>query len=315
MQNKINRVVLIGTGAVGCSYAYYMISQGLTEEMILIDINEEKAEGEVMDLNHGMAFAGSPMKIKKGTYQDCGDADLIVIAAGLPQEPGETRLDLIDKNAKIMKSIIHEIIISGFDGIILMATNPVDILTYVAWKESGLPKEHVIGSGTTLDTARFRFLLGEYFKVDPRNIHAAIIGEHGDSEFPVWSQASIGIETLDNVLKRRNHADDLERLHEIFADVRNAAYEIISRKGATYYGIGMCLARITKAILKNENSILTVSCLIEGQYGQNDVYISVPAVVNRDGVKEILEIELDNTEKDSFRKSAEILKDMIQKIY
>ncbi|MCJ8013560.1 L-lactate dehydrogenase [Paenibacillus sp. KQZ6P-2] len=315
MKNKINRVALIGTGAVGCSYAYSMINQGVAEEMILIDINEKRAEGEAMDMQHGMAFATSPTRVTSGSYEDCGNVDVVVITAGVPQKPGETRLELIDKNAKVMKGIVSEIMKSGFNGIFLVATNPVDILTYVVWKESGLPKERVIGSGTTLDTARFRYMLGEYFGLDPRNIHAAIIGEHGDSEFPVWSQASIGIERLCKVLERRNNPEDKEQLDKIFENVRDAAYHIIDRKGATYYGIGMCLTRITKAIFHDENSILTVSCLMEGHYGESDLYISTPAIVNRGGVREVIEIELDSKERDALENSAKVMRDMISKVY
>ena len=255
------------------------------------------------------------MTIRTGTYDDCGKADLVVVAAGLPQKPGETRLDLIGKNAEVMKEVVRRCMQGGFDGIFLVATNPVDVLTYVVRKESGLPEERVIGSGTTLDTARFRFLLGKYFEVDPRNVHAAIIGEHGDSEMPVWSQASIGIENLKTVLKRRNNPRDRKQLDRIFEDVRNAAYSIIHQKGATYYGIGMCLTRITKAILNNENSILTVSCLLDGQYGQSDLYISTPAVVNGSGIREIIEIDMDEAEKKNFGRSAEVLKSMISSVY
>ncbi|WP_211746594.1 L-lactate dehydrogenase [Paenibacillus sp. Marseille-Q4541] len=315
MGNKINRVVLVGTGAVGCSYAYSMINQGIAEELILIDVNASKAEGEAMDLNHGMPFAPAPTKVRSGTYQDCGQADLVVITAGLPQKPGETRLDLVDKNAKIFKSIVRDIMDSGFDGIFLIASNPVDILTYVTWKESGLPKERVIGSGTTLDTARLRYMVGDYLEVDTRNIHAAIIGEHGDTEFAVWSQASVGIETLAKVLDRRNNPEDKAKLDEIFVNVRDAAYHIIERKGATYYAIGMALTRITKAILSNENSILTVSSLLEGQYGHEDLYIGVPAVVNRGGIREVIEIDLNEEEKAKFDHSAKVLKELITKVY
>lgn len=313
--NKINRVVLVGTGAVGCSYAYAMINQGIAEELVLVDVNAAKAEGEAMDLNHGVPFAPSPTKVWSGSYKECKNADLVVITAGLPQKPGETRLDLVDKNANIFKTIVREIMDSGFDGIFLIASNPVDILTYVTWKESGLPKERVLGSGTTLDTARLRYMVGEYLEVDTRNVHAAIIGEHGDTEFAVWSQASIGIETLDKVIERRNNPEDRAKLDEIFVNVRDAAYHVIERKGATYYAIGMALARVTKAILGNENSILTVSSLLEGQYGHEDLYIGVPAVVNRGGVREVIEIDLNEEEKAKFDHSAKVLKEFINKIY
>lgn len=305
---KVNRVVLIGTGAVGCSYAYSMINQGVVEELVLIDVNEAKAEGEAMDLNHGIPFAPSPMKVWKGSYQDCKTADLVVITAGLAQKPGETRLDLVGKNTKIFKQIVKSIMDSGFDGIFLVATNPVDILTYVTWKESGLPKERVIGSGTVLDSARLRFELSSQLAVDPRNVHAVIIGEHGDTELPVWSHATIGVDHLDAFLANKS-ALNKESLDSIFTNVRDAAYHIIERKGATFYGIGMSLVRITKAILNNENSILPVSSYLDGQYGQKDVYMGVPAVINRDGIREVVEIQLNELEQEQFNHSAAVLKE------
>ncbi|MGG3308860.1 MULTISPECIES: L-lactate dehydrogenase [Paenibacillus] len=312
MKNKISRVVLVGTGAVGCSYAYALINQGVVEELTLIDINEKRAEGEAMDLQHGMAFASTTTRVTSGTYAACEKADLVVITAGAPQkDKNETRLELVGKNAEIIRSITRDIMASGFNGIILVASNPVDIMTYVAWKESGLSKERVIGSGTTLDSARFRFMLGEYLGVDPRNVHAAIIGEHGDSEVPVWSQAAIGIEGLEKVLARRNNSGDKAALLSIFENTRDAAYHIIDRKGATYYGIGMCLVRITKAIFADENSILPVSCLMEGQYGQSDLYLSTPAVVNRTGIKEVIEIDLNETERQMLEKSAAVMRETI----
>lgn len=312
-KEKVNRIVLVGTGAVGCSYAYSLINQGVAEELVLIDVNEAKAEGDAMDLNHGMPFAPSPIRVWSGSYQDCATADLVVITAGLAQKPGETRLELVEKNTKIFKQIVKSIMESGFNGIFLVATNPVDILTYVTWKESGLPKERVIGSGTVLDSARLRSALGKYFNVDTRNVHAAIIGEHGDTELPIWSHAMIGIEHLNAVLKRKG---DLKKecLDEIFVNVRDAAYQIIERKGATYYGIGMSLVRITKAILNNENSILTVSAYLNGEYGQSDVYIGVPAVINRSGIREVVEIELNEKETEQFNHSVSVLKETMQPV-
>lgn len=307
MKNRVNRVVLVGTGFVGSSYAFAMINQGVAEELVLVDLNKEKSEGDAMDLNHGMAFAPSQTKIWFGSYADCKDADLVVLCAGANQKPGETRLDLVEKNTKIFKSIVEEIMASGFDGIFLVATNPVDILTYAVWKFSGLPKERVIGSGTILDTARFRFLLGDYFKVDTRNVHAYIIGEHGDTELPVWSHADIGGKPIAKMMKdqERYKHDDLE---QIFTNVRDAAYHIIQRKGATYYGIAMGLVRLTKAILHDENSILTVSAQLNGEYGHHDIYIGVPAIVNRSGIREIVELSLDDEEQKKFDHSVEVLK-------
>lgn len=305
----MRKVVLIGTGAVGTAYAYSLVNQGHITELVLIDVNAEKAKGEAMDLIHGMAFAPTNIKVSAGTYADCSNANLVVITAGANQKPGETRLELVEKNTKIMQSIVKEVMTNNFNGIFLIASNPVDILSHVVQKESGLPASKVIGSGTTLDTARFKVLIGEYLELDPRNVHAVIIGEHGDSELPVWSQASIGTENLDKVIKRRNNPEDIDNLAKIFKQVRNAAYEIINRKGVTNFGIGMSLARITKAIFDNENSILPVSCLLEDKYGQSDIYMSVPAVVNREGIKEVIELELNESERLLFQKSAIALRE------
>ncbi|WP_453993915.1 L-lactate dehydrogenase [Bacillus nitroreducens] len=305
--DRVSRVALIGTGFVGSSYAFALMNQGIVNELIMIDVNEEKAKGDVLDLNHGKAFTGNPTLIRFGNYADCRKVDLVVICAGANQKPGETRLDLVEKNLKIFKEIVENVMDSGFDGIFLVATNPVDILTYATWKYSGLPKERVIGSGTILDTARFRYLLGDYFNIAPKNIHAYIIGEHGDSELPVYSSAYIGALPIKKVIER-NKQYKKEDLDEIFIRVRDAAYEIIKSKGATYYGIAMGLARITKAIFSNENAVLTVSAHMDGQYGQENVYIGVPCVINRNGIREIMELELDNEEQQMFANSANVLK-------
>ncbi|MGR3763343.1 L-lactate dehydrogenase [Rossellomorea sp. NS-SX7] len=301
-----NKVALIGTGFVGSSYAFSLLNQGIAHELVLIDMNKEKADGDARDLNHGLAFA-SPMKIHAGDYGDCQDADIVVITAGANQKPGETRLDLVGKNIKIFKSIVEQVMASGFNGIFLVATNPVDILTYATWKFSGLPKERVIGSGTILDTARLRYLVGEHFDIDTRNIHAYIMGEHGDTEFPVWSHTTIGASHLSELVDM-NKEEVQDKLDEIFINVRDAAYQIIERKGATYYGIAMGLARITKAIFNNENSILTVSSMLEGEYGQNDIYIGVPAIINREGIRQVVELPLNEKEQGQFNHSAATLK-------
>jgi L-lactate dehydrogenase len=307
MKNKVNRVVLVGTGFVGSSYAFALLNQGVTEELVLIDLNKEKSEGDAMDLNHGLPFAPSRTRIWFGDYSECKDADIVVLTAGANQKPGETRLDLVEKNTRIFKGIVDQVMASGFDGIFLIATNPVDILTYATWKFSGLPKERVIGSGTILDTARLRYELGEYFNVDTRNVHAYIIGEHGDTELPVWSHANIGAKPLAEALEQKEDCKQ-EDLEEIFVNVRDAAYHIIQRKGATFYGIAMGLVRITKAILQDENCILTVSALLEGQYGHEDIYIGVPCIVNRQGIREIVELNLNEEEKQKFSHSVEVLK-------
>ncbi|XXM74068.1 L-lactate dehydrogenase [Lysinibacillus sphaericus] len=305
-----NKVALIGTGFVGSSYAFALLNQGIAHELVLIDMNKDKADGDARDLNHGLAFA-SPMKIYAGDYSDCQDSDLVVITAGANQKPGETRLDLVEKNIQIFKEIVDEVMASGFNGIFLVATNPVDILTYATWKFSGLPKERVIGSGTILDTARLRYLVGEHFDIDTRNIHAYIMGEHGDTEFPVWSHTTIGASHLSELIDMGN-ADIQKKLDEIFINVRDAAYHIIQRKGATYYGIAMGLARITKAIFNNENSILTVSSLLQGEYGQDGVYIGVPAIINREGVRKVVELPLNEKEWQQFEHSSGTLKKVME---
>ncbi|MGJ3204951.1 L-lactate dehydrogenase [Geobacillus thermoleovorans] len=308
------RVVVIGTGFVGASYAFALMNQGIADEIVLIDANESKAIGDAMDLNHGKVFAPKPAVVRHGDYSDCHDADLVVICAGANQKPGETRLDLVDKNIAIFRSIVESVMASGFQGLFLVATNPVDILTYATWKFSGLPHERVIGSGTILDTARFRFLLGEYFSVAPQNVHAYIIGEHGDTELPVWSQADIGGVPIRKLVEAKGEQAK-EELERIFTDVRDAAYQIIEKKGATYYGIAMGLARVTRAILHNENAILTVSAYLDGPYGERDVYIGVPAVINRNGIREVIEIELNDDEKNRFRHSAATLKSVLARFF
>ncbi|MGJ7912130.1 L-lactate dehydrogenase [Neobacillus sp. LXY-1] len=314
MKNRVKRVAVIGTGFVGSSYSFALLNQGITDELVLIDLNKEKAEGDAMDLNHGLPFAPSRTKIWYGGYEECGQADIVVITAGANQKPGETRLDLVEKNTSIYKGIVSEIMASGFDGIFIVAANPVDILTYAVWKFSGFPKERVIGSGTILDTARFRFLLGEYFDVDTRNVHAYIIGEHGDTELPVWSHADIAGTSLSEWTKNNSEFNQ-EDLEQIFINVRDAAYHIIERKGATYYGIAMGLVRLTKAILQNENSVLTVSAYLDGEYGQKDIFIGVPTVVNRDGIREVVELDLNDAENEKFAHSASVLKETMASVF
>ncbi|WP_394185173.1 L-lactate dehydrogenase [Metabacillus halosaccharovorans] len=298
-----NKVVLVGTGAVGSSYAYALMNQGVSDEIVLVDLNENKAKGDVMDLDHGIVYAPNAMNIKFGSYEECKDAALVVICAGAAQKPGETRLDLVSKNVNIFESIVKQIMSSGFNGIFLVATNPVDILAYATWKFSGLPKERVIGSGTILDSARFRYLLGEEFDTAPTSVHGYIIGEHGDSQLPVWSSANISGTPVAPKLSE-------ERKGEIAVQVRDAAYKIIESKGATYYGIAMGLARITRAILRNENVVLPVGALLEGENGHSDVFIGIPSVINRKGIKKVVELELTDDEKAKFANSVNTLKDI-----
>ncbi|MFW0759579.1 L-lactate dehydrogenase [Staphylococcus cohnii] len=309
---KGNKVVLIGDGAVGSSYAFALVAQGLADELVIIDLDEAKVKGDVADLNHSAPYGDSPVKVKAGNYEDCGNADLIVITAGAAQKPGETRLDLVEKNTKIFKGIVTKIMNTGFNGIFLIATNPVDVLSYVTQKVSGLPKSQVIGSGTILDTARFKFELAQEFGVSPWSVDAQIIGEHGDSELAVWSQANIAGQPIYHALK--DNPDKQHRIDEIFTNTRDAAYDIIQSKGATYYGIAMGLVRITQAILKNQNVVLPVSSYLEGEYNQNDIYIGVPTLINRNGAIKVYETQLNSEESEKFENSAIILKDMQNKI-
>lgn len=306
-----SKIVIIGTGLVGMSYAYSLVNQGAVEELVLIDINKEKAEGEAMDLNHGLSYAPRKMKIYAGAYHDCKDADIVVITAGVAQKDGETRLNLLNRNAIIMKSVVSNIMASGFDGIILVASNPVDILTYVAWKASGLPSSKVIGSGTALDTARLRFEIAEKINVSVKNIHAYILGEHGDTEFVCWSNAYIGVKPLKEVIDTVPEIEFGE-FNDIYLRVKNAAYEIIKRKNSTYYAIGMTLVNITQAILSNENRIIPISVYNDGAYNiENDLYIGLPAILNRNGVKRVVSLKLDQEEDKLLKHSADTLKDLL----
>lgn len=280
------KIVLIGTGMVGMSYAYALLNQNLCDELVLIDINKKRAEGEAMDLNHGVAFSGGNMEIYAGEYTDCCNADLVVLTAGLPQKEGQNRLDLLKENRKIFETILQSVLENGFHGIFLVATNPVDIMTRIVYEISDFPPEKVIGTGTALDTARLRYLLGEKFMIDPRNMHAYVMGEHGDSEFVPWSQAMMTTKPIFD-LCGETEGCHFQELLELEEEVRMAAYKIIEAKKATYYGIGMAMARITKAIFGNEYSVLTVSAHLQGEYGENGIYIGIPCVVNRMGIQRL----------------------------
>lgn len=307
------KVVLIGTGMVGMSYAYAILNQNLCDELVLIDINKKKAEGEAMDLNHGVAFSGGNMEIYAGEYSDCRDADLIVLTAVLPQKERQSRLDLLKENRKIFESILHSVLQSGFCGIFLVATNPVDIMTRIVYEISGFSPEKVIGTGTALDTARLRYLLGEKFMIDPRNMHAYVMGEHGDSEFVPWSQAMMTTKPIFD-LCGETEGCHFQELLELEEEVRMAAYKIIEAKKATYYGIGMAMARITKAIFGNEYSVLTVSAHLQGEYGENGIYIGIPCVVNRMGIQRIVELPLGSEEKQRLHSSCETLENTYREI-
>jgi L-lactate dehydrogenase len=305
-----NRVAVVGLGNVGASFAYSLLLSGLAAEIVLIDLNHAKAEGEAMDLNHAVPFA-KPTRIWAGTYEDCAGAAVTVIAAGANQKPGETRLDLVHKNAKIFSAIVPEIVKHNPNGIILVATNPVDVLTYVSYKISGLPAERVIGSGTILDTARFRYLLSQHFGVDARSVHAFIVGEHGDTEVPVWSMANIAGMRLADYCEAHQIKCDQTDLDEIFRQTRDAAYEIIQRKGATYYAVAAGLMRIVEAILRDQSTVLSVSSLVSGQFGLNDVCLSLPTVVSHRGIERVLQLILSEDERVLLEKSASVLKSTI----
>ena len=307
------KIVLIGTGMVGMSYAYALLNQNLCDELVLIDINKKRAEGEAMDLNHGVAFSGGNMEIYAGEYTDCCNADLVVLTAGLPQKEGQNRLDLLKENRKIFERILQSVLENGFHGIFLVATNPVDIMTRIVYEISDFPPEKVIGTGTALDTARLRYLLGEKFMIDPRNMHAYVMGEHGDSEFVPWSQAMMTTKPIFD-LCGETEGCHFQELLELEEEVRMAAYKIIEAKKATYYGIGMAMARITKAIFGNEYSVLTVSAHLQGEYGENGIYIGIPCVVNRMGIQRIVELPLGSEEKQRLHSSCETLENTYREI-
>ncbi|CAM3225897.1 L-lactate dehydrogenase [Vagococcus fessus] len=302
------KIILVGAGDVGSSYAFALVAQNIGRELGIIDLNIGKSEGDALDLSDGLAYT-SPKKIYAATYADCHDADLIVLTAGAAQKENETRLDLINKNLKITQSIVSEIMASGFDGIFLVASNPVDILTYAVQKFSGLPKHRVIGSGTSLDSARFRRSLAKIIDVDARDVHAYIIGEHGDTQFPVWSHANVGGLQIYEWVKKQPDITE-ERLIDLVSDVRDAAYKIIERKGSTHYGIAIALARITKAIFDDENAIFPLSVALDGAYGEEDVYIGSPAVINREGIRQVIEIPLNDVEKLKMQESVATIKKM-----
>lgn len=303
------RVVLVGCGMVGMSYAYAMMNQQTCDELVLIDYNKQKADGEAMDLNHGLAFSGSHMRIWSGTYEDCKDADIVTITAGVAQQPGETRLALLERNTAVFKSIIEPVTDSGFNGIFLIATNPVDVMTKITCELSGFNPKRVIGSGTSLDTARLRYLVGDYLKVDPRSIHGYVMGEHGDSEFVPWSQLHVSTKPVLDIIAESKNKYCVEDLEKIEVDVRTAAYKIIEAKKATYYGIGIALNRLTKSILGDENSVQTVSAYLRGEYGQTGIFIGVPAIINAQGVQSVLECHLTADEQERFDASCNTLRE------
>ncbi|MCF8011845.1 MAG: L-lactate dehydrogenase [Clostridiales bacterium] len=311
MPYNLRKIGIIGVGSVGASIAYALMISGLASEMVLVDLNKERVEGEAMDLSHGASFI-KPIKIYAGDYEDCHDADIIIFTAGANQEDGETRLDLVNKNYKVLQSSLPELMPKDSKSILLMVSNPVDILTYAAIQITGVSPNRVIGSGTVLDSSRFRYLIGDYCNVEPRNVHAYVIGEHGDSEVLLWSKANIAGITIDGYCRYRGLP--LINKDEISNRVKEAAYEVIKRKGATYYAIGLGVRKICESILRNENSFLTVSGLLSGEYGISNVCMSLPAIINRNGRVQAFPIRVSQAEKEALHNSAQVLGSINEKI-
>lgn len=307
------RVAVVGTGNVGATFAFALLLSGMAAEIVLIDANRAKAEGEAMDLNHTVPFS-HPTRIWAGDYADCAGAAVTVLAAGSNQKPGQTRLECLKNNARIWREIVPKIAQHNPSGVVLVATNPVDVLTYGAWKISGLPSARVLGSGTILDTARFRFLLSQHFGVDARSVHAYIIGEHGDSEVPVWSLANIAGMRLPDYCRASGVAFEPEQMEKIFESTRDAAYRIIERKGATYYAVAAGLMRITQAILRHQSTVLSVSSLIDDYYGISNICFSLPTVVDGGGTRRVLRLELSEKEAAQLRASAAVLEKTIAEL-
>lgn len=308
------KAAIVGCGFVGASIAFGLMQKSIYSELVLIDANHAKAEGEAMDLSHGLPYTAA-MDIYAGTYSDVGDCALIIITAGANQKPGETRLDLIEKNVGILKNILPQITSTAFEGILMIVANPVDILTYAAWRISGYPMTRVFGSGTVLDTARLKYVLGRHLDVDSRSVHALIIGEHGDSEIPVWSSANVSGIDLNHFCELRGHYRHEDSMSRLYEDVRDSAYRIIERKGATYYGIAMAVARIAECLVKDEQAILPVSAGLQGEYGLSGLALSLPSVIGKNGIEKILEIPLSESESAGLQDSAAQLKAVIDGLH
>ncbi|MBE6639410.1 MAG: L-lactate dehydrogenase [Ruminococcaceae bacterium] len=314
MRTNERKIGIVGCGQVGMSYAFSLIQNGICDKLVLIDIDRHRIEGEAADLSHSASFLGRTTEVFAGEYTDLSDADIVLIAAGANQKPGQDRMALLSKNTAIMEEVVLNIVHSGFQGIYLVVTNPVDIMAKLTLELSGAPHSRVIGSGTILDTGRLRYLLGNFFSVDPKNIHAYVLGEHGESEFVPWSQATVATKWVIDVCRQDPRRFPLTTLFETEAQTRNAAGEIIAAKGATYYGIALALCRLTDAILSNEQSIFTLSCYQNGEYGVKDVYIGVPAIVGKNGIREIVGLTLSEEEQSKFNRSAAYLDSMYHRL-
>jgi len=313
LSRKPPKISIIGAGMVGSSLGYTLIVEQVASEVVLVDVNRDRAEGEAKDIGHAVPFA-APTQVRAGEYEDCRDSDVVVITAGAAQKPGESRLTLVGRNVKIYRDIIPHLVKVASDAILIVVSNPVDVLTYAAIKISGLPRQHVVGSGTTLDTARFRHELGRHCGIDPRNVHAYIIGEHGDTEVPVWSLANIAGIGFKPYCQFCGRGCSDEQRGGIFEAVKNAAYEIIRLKGATYFAIALGTTRMIEAILRDQDTVVTASTLLDGQYGIEDVCLSLPVVLGRSGVERVLEIPLSKDEEKALRHSADTLKKVIASV-
>lgn len=314
MFSKTRKVAIVGTGLVGSSTAFSLITQGICDEVLMIDINKEKALGEVMDLKHCIEYLNRNTKIKVGTYEECGDVDIVVITAGAPPKPGQTRLDTLDLSARIAESIVTPIMKSGFNGHFIIISNPVDIIAYYVYKLTGLPKSNVIGSGTSVDSARLKNFIGDLFNVDPRSVQAYSMGEHGDSQMVPWSHVYIGGKPFNKVIRDNKDRVGEVDLDKLVLDTARAGWEVYNRKGTTYYAIASATAGIIKAIINDENKIIPVSTLLEGEYGEYDVFTGVPAILNAKGVKEVVEIDMTEEELSKFKESNKIIKEYIEKL-
>jgi L-lactate dehydrogenase len=308
-----SKVVIVGAGMVGSSTAFSLITQGVCDEVMIIDINKDKARGEVMDLCHCVEYLNRNVKVTQGTYEDCGDADIVVITAGAPPKAGQTRLDTLELSAKIAKSIVTPIMEAGFKGHFIVVSNPVDIIAHYVYKISGLPKNQVIGTGTAMDSARLKHFIGELFNVDPRSVQGYTMGEHGDSQMCPWSHVTVGGKRINDILSDNKEYDDIN-LDEIVYKVTRVGFDILNIKGTTCYGIATTAAGIIKAILNDENKIIPVSTLLEGEFGEHDVFCGVPSILNRSGVSDVVEVHLTEEELEKFKKSVEVIREYTSKI-
>ncbi|GAB6168558.1 L-lactate dehydrogenase [Clostridium carnis] len=315
MTLKARKVAVVGTGLVGSSTAFSLITQGVCDEILMIDINKERALGEVMDLNHCIEYLNRNTKVRRGEYSECGDVDIVVITAGAPPKPGQTRLDTLDLSAKIAESIVTPIMESGFKGHFIIISNPVDIIAYHVYKLSGLPKSNIIGSGTSVDSARLKNFIGELLNVDPRSVQGYSMGEHGDSQMVPWSHIYVGGKPFNKVIEdNRQRFGDID-LDKLVLDTAKAGWEVYNRKGTTYYAIATSTVAIIKAILNDENKIMPVSTLLDGEYGERDIFTGVPVVLNRTGIKEIVEIDMTEEELKEFKESNDVIREYIRKLY